>query len=236
LTLPPGLREQFAEMFMILKAINAHNLQPALAWSKRNRSLLAKNDSLLEFRLHQLQFLLLLLDDQQQLKQSARERTLNALAYAKKEFGIFGRRHIKEIQKLMGCICYTSELPFTTVTKTVDGPSSTTAAATNPLLSSPYAEMFTGNMWSEIEDLFAREFCSLLGLAQESPLTVTASVGASAIPTMIKLRNVLEKRQTGRTKVEMWSAENELPVSCFYFLFFFLFFFFFLSVCLLDWI
>jgi hypothetical protein len=83
----------------------------------------------------------------------------------------------------------------------------------HPLQASPYADLLSSSHWNQLERHFTREFCSLLGMSQDPPLQLSVDVGAAAIPTMIKLKTVMDQRRKQRPKMEMWSADNELPVS-----------------------
>ena len=74
-------------------------MKPALFWAEKNRELLEKRGSNLEFRLHQLQFIVLLTDP----ALPPAHRTLNALNYARKEFAIFGSRHLKGETRMVAC-------------------------------------------------------------------------------------------------------------------------------------
>mmetsp|Transcript_27446 Transcript_27446/g.38710 ORF Transcript_27446/g.38710 Transcript_27446/m.38710 type:complete len:430 (-) Transcript_27446:527-1816(-) len=95
------LREQFMELYSVVAAIdNSRNLQPALEWAAKYRSELEKRGNALEFKLHRLNYLHLLL----QLKQT------EALHYARKHFAPFSNIHIKEIQRLMACLLYVGRL------------------------------------------------------------------------------------------------------------------------------
>jgi hypothetical protein len=76
----------------------------------------------------------------------------------------------------------------------------------------PYADLLKEELWSEVEHLFTREFCSMMGMSADAPLMVTINVGSSAIPTVIKLRNLIDERKKERPKVELWSTAEELPV------------------------
>lgn len=105
-----------------------------------------------------------------------------------------------EIQRLMTAIIYATS-PNTT------SPSN--------LANSPYADLFQPRLWDEVEQQFTREFCSLLGMSQESPLAIAVNVGATAVPTLIKVRSVLDERKKQKPTVEYWSIEDELPVGGF---------------------
>lgn len=168
-----SLKHQFLEMFQIFESIKQHNLLPALEWAERNREGLSKNGSSLEFRLHHLHFVTLLLNNQKEA----------ALAYAKQTFGRFANTHIKEIQRLMGCFLFLSDLP-----------------------NSVYADLISKHHWNDVISLFTRDCCSLMGLSYESPLYVGVTVGSVALPTILKVTKMMQSKKTE------WSQQDELPV------------------------
>ncbi len=146
--------------------------------------------------------------------------------YARKEFQPFGEKHLKgftyifnmeqfmynpgvEIQRLMCSILYTT--CTTTPQKSTKLSKTQQTNDTSPLAQSPYADLAMTSLWEDVENQFTREFCSLLGLCQESPLMVTVNVGATAIPTVIKVKGLLD----GRPKVEFTAINEELPVNKF---------------------
>ncbi|KAK5294429.1 hypothetical protein LTR16_001288, partial [Cryomyces antarcticus] len=73
---------------------------------------------------------------------------------------------------------------------------------------SPYAHIFyNGSAWDEVANSFTREFCSLLGLSADSPLYLAATAGAIALPTLLKLENIMKEKRTE------WTTRQELPVA-----------------------
>ncbi|KAG0266300.1 hypothetical protein BG011_002708 [Mortierella polycephala] len=167
-----SMRNQFMEMFDIVAALKENNLEPALEWATRHRSGLEKRSSTLEFKLHRQRYLQLL--EAQQL--------LEAIAYARKNFGSSGSRHTQEILRLMCCSIYMHRIE-----------------------SSPYADLITSNTNSDIQHMFTRDFCSLIGLSCDSPLYVSVTVGTQAMPTMIKMASIIKAKKTE------WSQQSELP-------------------------
>ncbi|KAF9578446.1 hypothetical protein BGW38_005741 [Lunasporangiospora selenospora] len=112
----------------------------------------------------------------------AREVRL-AIAYAQKNFGHFGNRHTQEIMRLMCSIIYMDHIH-----------------------TSPYADLVTPNANSDLQHMFTRDFCSLIGLSCESPLYVSCTVGTQAIPTILKVSALMKAKKTE------WSQQSELPV------------------------
>ncbi|KAJ4965967.1 hypothetical protein NE237_017816 [Protea cynaroides] len=84
-----SVRSPFLEMYQILEAMGAGNLQPALNWVTINREKLAKSDSSLELKFHRLQFMLSI--------------TRTYLAQ-------FASLPMDEVQKLMGCLLWAGRL------------------------------------------------------------------------------------------------------------------------------
>ncbi|KAF9974123.1 hypothetical protein BGZ73_002593 [Actinomortierella ambigua] len=173
LEVPDELRHQFMDMFDIVAAMKADDLEPALQWAKLHRPELEKRGSPLEFRLHRQRFLQLLKQKQDKL----------AIEYAQTHFGYFGFRHTAEISRLMCSVLFM-----------------------NRLMTSPYADLLAPNAAADIQHMFTRDFCSLIGLSCESPLYVSVTVGTQALPTMIKMASIM------KAKKAEWSQESELPV------------------------
>eukprot|EP00842_Homolaphlyctis_polyrhiza_P006471 jgi/Hompol1/6825/HPOL_005095-RA len=95
----PSLLAQFSDLASILDALRSRNVLPAIAWAAAHRASLEQAGSALEFMLHKLHFVLLLVEQ----NKSA------ALSYAKTHFALFPR-HLKEIQQLMCAILFTNKL------------------------------------------------------------------------------------------------------------------------------
>lgn len=181
------LRKQFSNMYRILHELqNQRNLLPAIAWARSNSKALELRGSNLEFELVSLQFVWLLsrgpypndLD-------SVAESQLLALEYARREFGPFRGRYLREIQQLSSAILFRTNLA-----------------------QSPYRQIFHNNgAWDDLANSFTREFCSLLGLSADSPLYIATTAGAIALPTLVKLQSIMKEKRTE------WTTQHELPVS-----------------------
>ncbi|KAJ2660576.1 hypothetical protein IWW48_002913 [Coemansia sp. RSA 1200] len=107
----------------------------------------------------------------------------DALAYAREGFPRFATQQLAEIERLMGIFIYARRLG-----------------------SSPYAALFGERRWEDGAHAFASAFCTLLGLASASPLSVAAAAGARALPAVCKVSGLL------RDKRIEWSQQHELPV------------------------
>ncbi|MGH0175316.1 UNVERIFIED_CONTAM: hypothetical protein FKN15_068414 [Acipenser sinensis] len=97
LCIDPSQKEPFVELNRILEALRVRDLRPALEWAVANREMLMAQNSALEFKLHRLYFISLLMGGPANQKE--------ALQYAK-NFQPFAENHQKDIQVLMGSLVY----------------------------------------------------------------------------------------------------------------------------------
>lgn len=97
LCIDPSQKEPFVELNRILEALKLRDLRPALEWAVENREMLMAQNSSLEFKLHRLNFIRLLMGG------TANQR--ETLQYAK-NFQPFALSHQKDIQVLMGSLVY----------------------------------------------------------------------------------------------------------------------------------
>ena len=181
-----GLRKQFADMYYILNEMrNKRNLLPAIQWARANSLTLEDRGSNLEFELGRLQFVWLFTGasvngDAVNLYESQQA----ALEYARQEFGSFQGRYLREVQQVIGAMAFCSNLQ-----------------------ESPYRHIFHNtDAWEDLALSFTREFCSLLGLSADSPLYIASTAGAIALPTLLKLQNIMKEKRTE------WTTQHELPV------------------------
>lgn len=86
-------REHFSLMFSIIQDIKQRNLDSAIAWAQQH------NATNLEFHLHRVKFISLLLSDKK-----------SSLEYAKYHLAAFNHIYRKEIQRLMCAMLYTNRL------------------------------------------------------------------------------------------------------------------------------
>jgi hypothetical protein len=91
------LKSSFQEMYRMLEAMQARNLEPALSWAAKNHDQLLQNSSMLELKLHSLQFVEILTN-----KGSKDE----ALQYARTHLGPFAFMTEAEIPRLMACLIW----------------------------------------------------------------------------------------------------------------------------------
>lgn len=182
------LQEKFENMYAILQALKAHNLDPAIQWARENSDELEAKGSNLEFELCRLVFVWLLKDS------ASRPSIPAAIAYAKQHFSRFEQRHLREIQKLASAMVFVGNIA-----------------------DSPYASLFdTNSAFEDVATSFTREFCSLLGLSAESPLYVAATAGAVALPKLVKFSAYAEDKRTEWTTANELAFETPLPRSMIY--------------------
>ncbi|KAK2832027.1 hypothetical protein FQN49_006929 [Arthroderma sp. PD_2] len=178
------IRNQFLLMYELLFEMTEHqNLLPAIEWARANREALYVRGSNLEFELCQLQFVWLF-HGGKEANISLQEGRLRALEYAKREFSGFQGRYLPEIQQLMGAMAFAPNLEDSPYNSTFNNPDS----------------------WDRVATSFKGEFCALLSLSAESPLYVSATAGAIALPTLLKLQTIMKEKRTE------WTSQNELPV------------------------
>ena len=219
------LREQFQAMYHILDEMqHRRNLGPAMAWARDNSAALEARGSNLEFELHGLRFMWLLVHgprDPSSLGSSdltasppppLAERQHAALAYARTEFPAFQARYAREIRQLATALAYAPNLPTSPYRHCAAAPASSRPGSGSGSGSGGGAAAATaaavdgGGAWAELATAFAREFCSRLGLAAAAPLGVAATAGAVALPTLLKLRAIMAAKRTE------WTTAHELPV------------------------
>lgn len=155
----------FAEIYKICKAIENHNLGPALEWTARFSNELIEKNSSLEFKLHKLAFL--------QIVSRGIEAQAEAIAYARNNFNKFVDRFGSEIPNLMGTFIY---LP-------------------NGIENSPYKHLISPEMWTEASYIFLKEACHTLGISKNSALSVVINAGCTALPALLNIKQVMLSRQ-----------------------------------------
>ncbi|KAI9588843.1 E3 ubiquitin-protein ligase RMND5A [Glossina fuscipes] len=155
----------FAEIYRIWKAIQQHNLKPALEWTARySNELIAKNSSL-EFKLHRLAFL--------QIISRGMSAQTEAIVYARNNFYKFVDRFESEIPNLMGCFIY---LPL-------------------GIENSPYKHLISTEMWTEASYVFLKDACNTLGISKNSALSVVINAGCTALTALLAIKQVMQSRQ-----------------------------------------
>jgi hypothetical protein len=188
-SLSEDMERQFASMYAILREMREnHNLAPAIAWSRTHSLALEIRGSNLEFELHRLQYVSLFLSSPSETSTPTYPTPgqLAALTYAQTSFPHFHTRYLREITELLSAQAYASNLS-----------------------ESPFATRFstdTSTAWSEIATSFTSAFTSLLSLSATSPLHLTTTAGAIALPTLTKLQSIITSKKTS------WTTGGEMPV------------------------
>lgn len=150
-------------------------------WSRTNRDFLMNRSSPLEFYLHRSQFIRLLL--------SGSIHADSAISYANANLRGFYPEHTAEFQRLMASVVY---LPR------------------DRLQRSPYADLALDSVHTDLEPLFAKEYCANLGMSRQVPLRVIGDIGGGgALARIEKARTVMKERKSE------WSQTDELPVCTF---------------------
>jgi hypothetical protein len=108
----------------------------------------------------------------------------SALAYSKAYLSKFNTTHPSQIARLMCAILYAGRLS-----------------------TSPYADLASSSMWQDVITAFTRDFAACLGHSPDSPLYVANTMGALALPTIIKMSSVM-----ARGGGIEWTSAGELPV------------------------
>jgi hypothetical protein len=76
------------------------------------------------------------------------------------------------------------------------------------LMTSPYADLASPSLHSDLVPLFAKEYCTSLGMSRQVPLRVVGDIGGGgALARIEKGRKVMRERKSE------WSQTDELPVS-----------------------
>ncbi|KAH0830525.1 E3 ubiquitin-protein ligase [Lanmaoa asiatica] len=173
------LRSQFVELHRIITALRRQDVGPALEWSRKNRSFLRSRSSPLEFYLHRSQYIRLLLS-------SDPSNPTPAISYANAALRGFYPEHAPEFKRLMTCLVY---LPK------------------QKLEHSPYADLASPSLHTDLEPLFAKEYCASLGMSRQVPLRVVGDIGGGgALARIEKARTVMKEKKSE------WSQSDELPI------------------------
>lgn len=188
-----GMQPQLAayeQLSTLLRAMDARELAPALEWAEAHAAALAARGVNLAFALHRLRFLQLLDGDSCGDDSAA---VAAALAYGRAFLAPAAdasKRMLGEVQQLMGTLLFAGRLD-----------------------SSPYAPMLDGSHWQAAREQLRCEFLAHHGLPAESPLSVSVRVGVLALPTLIRVANVLQAKVGARPLggYERLPVELELP-------------------------
>lgn len=170
------IRSHFWEMHQVLEGLRTMNIEPALKWIATNRGSLKPADLSLELKLHILQFVEII----------RKGNRTDALGYARNYLAPLGSQHLqhmKDVQKLMICLLYIGKL---------DG--------------YPYPELLFPTNWEKVTEELTQHFCSFMGQSIRSPFIVAIAAGIEALPTLLKLANVMAAKR------QEWLEMKQLPV------------------------
>lgn len=197
ITIPMDMREQFLDLHRIMLSLKNGDISLALEydlamliiplltlvnrWAHAHRDFLYKRSSSLEFHLHRSQYLRLILSEPPNVPE--------ALAYAKTYLSPFFEHHGAELRRLMACLVW---LPASRLAK------------------SPYPDLAHPCVHSDLQGMFATEYCASLGMSRQAPLRVIGDIGGGgALARIEKGRKVMRERKSE------WSQSDELPVRSF---------------------
>ncbi|KAI3632554.1 hypothetical protein MIR68_009660 [Amoeboaphelidium protococcarum] len=206
LTEQETIRVQFGKLYSIIESMEKGDLQSAIQWAHEHQDQLDQKGSGLEFQLRRMQFLLYLSGANTQAHNQSKfmdddgNQFLMALKYAQKDLGVYGQQYGKEIGKLMGAVAVSYSMQYF-VNSGIASPLTKIKNPYNFLLTSPAVALDDKNpksahIASKLENLkisFVRDFCSLIGMSQESPLFNVVDVGVNSIPILVKLRTVIDE-------------------------------------------
>ncbi|OSD01620.1 hypothetical protein PYCCODRAFT_1445611 [Trametes coccinea BRFM310] len=174
----PEMRAQFMDLHRIMLSLRNGDISPALGWAHYNDDFLEARSSPLMFHLHRFEYLRQLLSPQADVAA--------AITYARTNFPQFFPTHNAEIGRLMNCVTY---LPLSRFIK------------------SPYADLANPSIHSDLERMFATEYCASLGMSRQAPLRVIVDIGGGgALARIEKGRKVMRERKSE------WSQTDELPI------------------------
>lgn len=182
--LPSGVLHRFRGMHEILLQLRVQrDLKPAMHWATTNSKELTERGSNLGFELCKLQYTNILFENASDGVLSLASM-IRAMEYAQTAFKPFQSEYSHDVQELLGAHAFFSNLE-----------------------QSPYhARLNSAMAWDEVAQLFTKEFCALLELSADSPLYVTATAGAIALPPLLKLQAIQKQKNAS------WTSANELPV------------------------
>jgi E3 ubiquitin-protein transferase RMND5 len=201
-----SLQRQFGQMYTILSEIRQNrNLEPAIQWARENSAALEARASNLEFELVRLQYVRLQAEQDPEDSDSD-QPAIDAMEYARRELTKFGVRYDKEVHELAGSLSFFFNVEDSPFAKFYRGlhPQDQTMDGQGGQFSR--LRGYGDDAYEDVATSFTREFCSLLGLSAQSPLYVAVTAGAIALPTLLKLQQVM------RSRGAEWTTKEELPV------------------------
>ncbi|KAI0721662.1 hypothetical protein C8T65DRAFT_800148 [Cerioporus squamosus] len=178
ITIPSEMREQFLDLHRIMVSLKNGDISSALEWAHAHRDFLHKRSSSLEFHLHRSQYLRLILSEPPNVPE--------ALSYAQTHLSPFFEHHEPELRRLMACLVW---LPASRLER------------------SPYPDLANPCVHTDLQGMFATEYCASLGMSRQAPLRVIGDIGGGgALARIEKGRKVMRERKSE------WSQADELPI------------------------
>ncbi|KDQ18524.1 hypothetical protein BOTBODRAFT_28908 [Botryobasidium botryosum FD-172 SS1] len=105
------------------------------------------------------------------------------LRYARRNFPALYAAHASEIQRLLGAVAFI------------------------PRLASLYPDFASPNIHTDVEAMFARDYCAMVGMSREVPLRVVGDIGGGGALARIEKGN-----KVMRDRKSEWSQTDELPI------------------------
>lgn len=160
--------EPFAIFYSIYEEILRKNLRPAIEWVEMNSEELKNKNSSIEFKLHRLAFLQIIINGGIAAQNDAVVYARNHLSKFINETSCFTEcnKYLKEFQSLMGCLLFLKV----------------------GIENSPYKHFLREEMWIEVADVFLKDACNLLGINKDSSLHVIVNAGCQAMPALLNLK------------------------------------------------
>ena len=154
-------------------------------WAIANRQWLAKRHSTFEFDLHRSHFMRLVTNPPS--PSSSIVRFSPAIEYSKQYFPGLYKTHPQlfiQINRL-----------------------TTSIAWANKLDTSPYADLASESIHSDLEPTFVKEYCAKLAMSRHPPLSVVTDIGANGA-----LAKIEKSKKIMRDKRDQWEVGDELMV------------------------
>ncbi|WBW72580.1 GID complex ubiquitin-protein ligase E3 subunit Gid2/Rmd5 [Schizosaccharomyces osmophilus] len=197
---PPNMVQAFTLLNTILQGIRQHDLQFAIDWALQCRGYLERKGSNLEFLLHRHQ----LLNEYFQTQD-----VLAAIHYCRTYLTDFQDKHLKEMQKLIGALFFSSRSASVVSSKMNGSHKGRSEQHEINQLANDIPEDYRKVLrldWKHLELIFVREFCAALGMSLDSPVDIVVNAGSIALPVLLKVSNIMKQKHTE------WTSQNELPV------------------------
>lgn len=160
--------EPFAIFYSIYEEILRKNLRPAIEWVTMNSEDLKNKNSSIEFKLHRLAFLQIIINGGISAQNDAVAYARNHLSKFINETYTETNKYLKEFQSLMGCLLFLKV----------------------GIENSPYKHFLREEMWIEVADVFLKDACNLLGINKDSSLHVIVNAGCQAMPALLNLKQL----------------------------------------------